>query len=224
MRYYPVYLDLNKKKCVIIGGGKIAERKIGQLLKAGAKVTVVSPDLTPVLDKMRADGKISHKKRKYKSCDIKGAFLVIAATSDEEVNKKAAKNFRGLINAVDMPKYCSFIMPSVISRGPLTIAISSSGVSPALSKTLRKELEGLITDDLAKYLAYLDKLRPAILKALPGPSEGNIRKREAILKELGSPKMLRMLRQKGLTAVRAHADELIRKNCAPDCPEYGVSV
>jgi precorrin-2 dehydrogenase / sirohydrochlorin ferrochelatase len=211
MKYFPVFLDLNKKKCVVIGGGKVAERKIGQMLKAGAKVTVVSPDLTPALQKLLAEEKISYKKRKYKSCDTDKAFVVIAATSDEEVNKKVAKNFRGLINAVDMPQYCSFIMPSIINKGPLTIAVSSSGVSPAFSRTMRMELETLIPDDLAKYLAYLNNLRPMIIKELPGPSEANIRKRELLLKELGSPKILKMLKQKGLPVVRSYVDELLRK-------------
>lgn len=211
MKYYPVFLDLNKKRCVVVGGGTIAERKIRQLLKAGAEVTVISPDLTRGLDKLRAKGKIDHKKRKYKSGDTKKAFIAIAATSDEEVNKKVAADSPGLVNAVDMPKHCSFIMPSVISKGPLTIAVSSSGVSPAFSRTLRMELETLISDDLAKYLAYLNKLRPVIIKELPGPSEANIRKRELLLKELGSPKVLKMLRQNGLAFVKLYVKDMIRK-------------
>jgi precorrin-2 dehydrogenase / sirohydrochlorin ferrochelatase len=210
MTYFPVFLNLDKKKCVVIGGGKIAERKIRQMLKAGARVTVISPDLTHGLDKLQAAGKIEYKKRKYKSCDTQRAFMVIAATSDEVVNKKVSRDFHGLVNAVDMPKYCSFIMPSVINKGPLTIAVSSSGVSPAFSRTLRIELEDLISDDMTKYLAHLNKLRPKIMKAIPGPDENNIKKRMLLLKELGSKKILNMLRTDGLAAAKKYIDGRIK--------------
>jgi siroheme synthase-like protein len=110
-----------------------------------------------------------------------------------------------------MPALCSFITPSVIRRGPLCIAISSSGTSPALSKTLRKEFEQHLPDELPKYLTYLSNVRQELLKSLSGPFEKNTRKRALLLKEAGSRKMLTMLKQKKLAAVKQHLDALIKK-------------
>ena len=208
MIYYPVFLNLSKKKCVVVGGGQVAERKIKQLLKAGADITVISPRLTKGLKALHDGGRIQHKIRKYKKNDIKNAFLVIAATSNKQINQCITRETSGLVNAVDIPDSCSFIMPSVVRKGPLTIAISSSGISPALLKTLRKELEACIPDELPNYLMYLRKIRPKVLKSISGPLRKNALKRVLLLKELGSLKILNMLKRKGLAYVQRHINAL----------------
>jgi precorrin-2 dehydrogenase/sirohydrochlorin ferrochelatase len=211
MKYYPIYLNLRKRKCVVVGGGRTAERKIRQLLKAGAAVTVISPDLTTGLKRLLAAEKIRHVKREYRKGDAGNAFLVIAATSDARVNKVISEGYRGLVNAVDMPEYCSFIMPSVITRGPLTIAISTSGVSPALARTMREDLENHLPDELAGYLAYLKSVREKVMAAMPGTSGDGAAKRSRLLKEVGSIRMLELLREKGLESVREHIDAMLRE-------------
>jgi precorrin-2 dehydrogenase/sirohydrochlorin ferrochelatase len=212
--YYPAFLNLTEKTCVVFGGGRVAERKVRGLLKAGARVTVISPDLTLGLARLRAAGKIQHAKRRYRNGDAKNAFLVIAATSDATVNEQIAAQTPGLVNAVDMPDYCSFIMPSVVRKRPLTIAISSSGISPALSKALRRELEHFIPEDLSKYLRYLRKIRMRILKSLDGSAERTVAKRSRVLKELGSPKTLAMLKRKGLKHTKSYIDTMINRAIA----------
>lgn len=209
--YYPAFLNLTQKNCVVVGGGKVAERKIKQLLQSGADITIISPRLTLGLKKLLSAGRIKHKNRNYKKGDAKNAFLVIAATSNGQVNKRIAGDAQGLVNAVDMPDYCTFIMPSVVRKGPLTIAISSSGISPALSKTLRRELEHFIPNDLSKYLMYLRKIRTGILKSLDGPAERTVAKRSRVLKELGSPKILKMVKQKGLKHTKRYIDTMISR-------------
>ena len=123
-RYYPAFVDIEGKKCVVVGGGKVAERKVRDLLRVGAKVSVISPELSAGLEKLAASGKIKHSKRGFRATDLKGAFLAIAATDDMEINRKvAAEGSRMLVNVVDKPDLCSFIVPSALRRGPLTIRI-----------------------------------------------------------------------------------------------------
>ncbi len=166
-KYYPVFLNLKDKLCVVIGGGKVAERKILSLLEAGARVKVISPDLTPKLKELFAKGILTWEARAYKKGDLDKAFLVIAATSDpsvqEEIYKEAEeKNIP--CNVVDKPEYCSFIVPSTIKRGDLVIALSTSGASPALARRLREILEDYFGEEYVIYLKLMRKLREKILK------------------------------------------------------------
>ena len=148
--YYPVYLNLRGRRCVIIGGGTVAEGKIARLLDSGAEICVVSPDATPGIRQFVADGSVRREERKYRDGDLEGAFIAIAATNVREVNRRIFKeaNERGvMLNAVDDPPNCSFIAPSIVQRGPVTLAISTGGVSPALARKLRESLQS--SDDLA---------------------------------------------------------------------------
>ena len=148
--YYPVYLNLRGRRCVIIGGGAVAEGKIARLLDSGADIRVVSPDATPGIRQFVADGSVRWEQRKYQHGDLEGAFIAIAATNVREVNRRIFEeaNERGvMLNAVDDPPNCSFIAPSIVQRGPVTLAISTSGVSPALARKLRESLQA--SDDLA---------------------------------------------------------------------------
>ena len=192
MKYYPAFLDLNNRKAVVVGGGRIAERKVRSLLKAGAVVKVVSPDVTPGLKKLGYQGKISHKKKPYSKGDLSGAFIVIAATSSAAVNSKAAQEAEHLVNIIDMPADGNFIVPSLVSRGNLTIAISTGGASPAVSKAVRKEIEEKYDAEFAHYLRFAESVRGKALKEIK-----DAKKRERFLKSLASAEILTILRKSG---------------------------
>ena len=148
--YYPVYLNLRGRRCVIVGGGAVAEGKIGRLLDSGAQICVVSPDATPGIRQFVDDGAVRWEQREYRAGDLEGAFIAIAATNLREVNRRIFEEAeeRGvMLNAVDDPPNCSFIAPSIVQRGPVTLAISTGGVSPALARKLRESLQS--SDDLA---------------------------------------------------------------------------
>ena len=148
--YYPVYLNLRGRRCVIIGGGTVAEGKIGRLLDSGAQISVISPDATQGIRQLVADGSVQWEEREYRQGDLEGAFIAIAATNVREINRRIfdEANTRGvMLNAVDDPPNCSFIAPSIVQRGPVTLAISTGGVSPALARKLRESLQA--SDDLA---------------------------------------------------------------------------
>ena len=157
--YYPVYLNLQGRRCVIIGGGGVAEGKIARLLESGAEIRVISPDATPGIQRMADAGAIQWEPRPYRPGDLAGAFLAIAATNSREVNRRIfdEAEARGvMLNAVDDPPNCSFIAPSIVQRGPVTVAISTGGASPALARKLRESLQEsgeLAWADLADVLA-----------------------------------------------------------------------
>ena len=148
--YYPVYLNLRGRRCVIIGGGTVAEGKIGRLLESGAEICVVSPDATPGIRQHATGGGVRWERRVYRHGDLEGAFIAIAATNLREVNRaifEEAEERGVMLNAVDDPPNCSFIAPSIVQRGPVTLAISTGGVSPALARRLRESLQE--SDELA---------------------------------------------------------------------------
>lgn len=158
-KYYPVFLNMQGQLCVVIGGGEIAERKVQSLLESGAIVTLITPDCTAGLEAMTADPSVTWHQRKYETGDLEGAFIAIASTDDRAVNdavtKEAAEQNTPL-NVVDITDMCTFIAPSVIRRGPVTLAISTGGMGPALARKLREELEGnesLAFADMAELVA-----------------------------------------------------------------------
>jgi precorrin-2 dehydrogenase / sirohydrochlorin ferrochelatase len=206
VNYYPAFLNLHGKKAVVVGGGNIAERKIFSLLKAGAKVTVISPAITARLSKEKIKKNIEHIARCYRKGDLRESVLVIAATDDPSVNTQVAKDAPSLVNVVDVPKECSFIAPSIIKRGPLTIAISTGGISPAFSKTIRQELEKIYGPEIGKYLDFVKGMRK---KALAGISD--TKKRSRFLKDLASDNILQSLRKEGLRTVRKVVEEKLVK-------------
>ncbi len=144
-RYYPAYLDIAGRRAVVIGGGTIAERKVQQLLASGADVMLVSPDATPEVELLAAEGRVRWVKRPYVTGDLAGAWIAVAATDDEAVNRAAneeAEREKTLLNVVDDAELCGFIAPSVVERGPVTIAVSTAGTSPALARKLRELIGG----------------------------------------------------------------------------------
>lgn len=197
MKYYPAFLDLKYKKAVVIGGGKVAERKVRLLITAGATVKLISPDITTYLHKLAEHGQLRHVKRSFRKGDTKGAFIVIAGTSSTELNAKIAEEAQHLVNVVDTPSEGNYIVPSIVKRGPLTIAISTEGASPALSKAIRKELESYYGREFARYLGLIELLRKEAMKTI-----SDHRERRKFLKSLASEELLRMLRTKGFSAVK----------------------
>ena len=157
--YYPVYLNLRGRRCVIVGGGTVAEGKISRLLDSGAEIRVVSPDVTSGIRQFVADGAVLWEQRSYCEGDLEGVFIAIAATNVREVNRRIfdeAEERGVMLNAVDDPPNCSFIAPSIVQRGPVTLAISTGGVSPALARKLRESLqtsEALAWADLSGVMA-----------------------------------------------------------------------
>ncbi len=188
-KYYPAFMDIEGRKCVVVGGGKVALRKVRDLLTAGGLVRIISPELTPALIKLKEQDKIKHSPRRFRSTDVKGAVLVIAATDDMKTNKMVAEHAGDMpVNVVDMPEMCSFIVPSTVRRGPLNIAVSTSGTSPAMCRTIRESLEDQFGAEVGKYLQNLGAQRKRIIKEIADPI-----KREIKLKELGSPDALASL-------------------------------
>jgi precorrin-2 dehydrogenase/sirohydrochlorin ferrochelatase len=185
-----VFLDLRDKPCVVVGGGKVAERKALSLLRAGARLKVISPRLTARLEREKARGAFRHVKRSYRKGDLRGAFLAIAATDDMEENSGIAKEKGLLLNVVDRPELCNFIVPSTVKRGPLTIAVSTSGASPAMARAIRKDLESLYGREFGPYLEGLRRKRVKAASGIKDPGE-----RGQYLKSLASEKVVRDLRK-----------------------------
>ena len=143
--YYPVFLDLQGKPCVIIGGGEVAERKIQYLLECQASVTIISPEVTPGIKAKADSGEIGWLEREYTDGDLDRVVLAIAATDQRAVNKAIAgeASKKGVVlNVVDDPALCTFIAPAVVRQGDVTVALSTGGASPALARKLRESLEG----------------------------------------------------------------------------------
>jgi precorrin-2 dehydrogenase/sirohydrochlorin ferrochelatase len=156
--YYMACLDLEGRRCVVVGGGAVGVEKAQGLLACGARVTVVSPDLDEPLD-------VEWRRRKYRSRDLRGAFLVIAATSDRKANERVHRDAerRGmLVNVADVPELCNFILPAVHREGPIAIAVSTGGASPALAKRLRSQIGALVRPEHAELAEELRALRPEV--------------------------------------------------------------
>ena len=172
MDFFPVFLDIKNKPCLVVGGGEVATRKAGMLMQAGGRVTVVAPELSDTLKELAKSEKIAHIAEKFRPEHLGEAVLVIAATDDRAANKEiseTAKKQRIPVNVVDNPDLCSFIMPSVIDRSPLVIAISSGGTSPVLARVVRAKLETFIPaayGRLAQFAAsFRDQVKKHILPA-----------------------------------------------------------
>jgi precorrin-2 dehydrogenase/sirohydrochlorin ferrochelatase len=175
MKTYPVCLiDLENRRCVVVGGGKIALRKTIGLLDAGAIVTIISPNLEPSLQSLAQNDSILWEARKFEKGDLVQAFLVIAATNDSKVNQaiwEEACIQGSLINVVDDPSRSNFILPAMVKRGEIQIAISTGGSSPALARRLREKLETIITPEYEQLAEILAELRPELIAhTQPGES------------------------------------------------------
>ena len=166
MPYYPIFIDLQGKKAIVVGGGAVAQRKIETLLECGAVVHVVARQLTSALSRYAEEGKIRLMGHEFRGSYLNGASVVIAATDDPLINHQVSMNAREkglLINAVDQPSDCNFIVPSVLRRGDLMIAVSTSGKSPALAKNVRETLGKKFGSEYELLLILMGHLRKEIL-------------------------------------------------------------
>ena len=164
MVYYPIYLNITNKRCVIVGGGEVGARKAEGLLLCGARVAVLSRELAPPLEMMKQEARIEHIQADYETSYLFGAFMVIGATDSAEVNEKIASDAIGrgiMVNIVDDPVRSDFILPAVLRQGDLVISVSTGGKSPALAKKLRTELEALFGQEYAILLDVMGEVRDA---------------------------------------------------------------
>ena len=166
MSFYPICLDLEAQACVVVGGGRVAERKVLGLLSCKAQVSVISPVLTEELQLQHVSGDIEWIDREFRQGDLARAFLVIAATDDEETQKQVyeeadANNL--LLNVADVPQRCNFILPATARQGDLAISVSTAGKSPALARKIRMELEKRYGPEYRVLVDILGAIRPQVL-------------------------------------------------------------
>ena len=168
--YYPVYIEMRDQPCVVIGGGKIAEGKVDGLLAAAAHVTVISPELTQHLRELVNQDKVRYLARSYQPGDLSGAFMVICATDRADINhqvwQEATANHQ-LVNVVDDTPRCNFIAPSILRKGDLTIAISTSGKAPALAVRLKERFQSELGPEYERFLELASELREPLARQIP---------------------------------------------------------
>lgn len=206
MEHYPVFLKLDDKKCLVVGGGSVAERKVKSLVRCGARVYVVSPELTPGLEEMARMGHIHHRAGYYNTGDLDGVFLVISATNDNSVNSIVAADCQArniMINVVDDPEHCSFVVPSVVHRGSFKIAISTAGKSPHLSRVVREQLEKEFGAHFEEFVEFLGRIRERVLREIKDPDQ-----RRKVLNNLVDQKTFEMLRRGEIESAKERVENV----------------
>ncbi len=177
MGYYPIFLDLRTRPCVVIGGGEEAERKTHELLDAGAEVTVISADHSAVYEQLSLDRHIRLERRDYQQGDLAGAFLALAATTSNrklsETVAAEAEEQRVLLNVVDVTDLCTWIYPAMVRRGDATVAISTNGRSPAMARFLKRRVEEAVPEEFAILLDILADIRRELREERLRPSAGS---------------------------------------------------
>jgi precorrin-2 dehydrogenase/sirohydrochlorin ferrochelatase len=174
LKYYPIFLDIKGRNCLVVGGGDVGTRKVEMLLECGASVTVVSIDATETLKRLSEAQRITLVIRAYRSSDQDSMFLIIGATNDERLNEQLsmdAEERNLLCNIADRPAACNFILPAIIQQGDLVVAISTSGKSPAFAKKLRKDLEKQFGEAYAVFLDLMGAIRNRLLKEKHAPEQ-----------------------------------------------------
>ena len=173
----PLFLHLGDQRCVVVGGGAVAARKVELLARTGARITVVAPDIAPAITTLAEGGAIAVERRRFEDDDVRGALLVVAATGDRQVNRAvhAVCRARGvLINTVDDPALCTASFPSIVDRGPVTVAVSTGGMAPAFARHLRERLEAFLPAGLGRLATFLGGRRANINR---GVSDSRARRR-----------------------------------------------
>jgi precorrin-2 dehydrogenase/sirohydrochlorin ferrochelatase len=217
VKHYPVFLNVQSKSCLVVGGGRVAERKVLMLLKAGCHVTVWSTQLTGRLVALAKKGVIAYRPEYYKRRSLGKYHIVIAATDDPQVQEAisaASHKERVLVNVVDRPELSDFIAPSVLTRGDLTVAISTGGASPAMAKRIRHQLEPLFGQEYALALKILSRLRARL--------SSRVTRRQGLLRTIvGSPFLERVKEGK-----LGDVDRILTEVCGPGftLKELGIKV
>jgi precorrin-2 dehydrogenase/sirohydrochlorin ferrochelatase len=207
---YPVNLKVEGRRCVIIGGGRVAARKAASLMECGAAIRVVAPELDPGFGEL--GGGFEHTARPYAAGDLEGAFLVIAATDDDAVNRAVeaeAQERQLFLNVVDKPEQCNFYVPSSVRRGDLMLTISTGGQLPALSKRLRHWLEEEFPGEWAAALELLGEARGRVISLLADEA-----KKKECLTELAALDLVPLLKDGGEPAARSEIEKCISRYLA----------
>ena len=205
--YYPIFLDIENRDVVIIGGGIVCERKAETMLKYGAKVTIVAPEFTGVIHQYAKEGQVKLKEKRYDESDLDGASIVIASTDDERVNEQIAHDCRRRkipVNVVDVTPLCEFIVPAIVEAGNIQIAVSTGGKSPAIARTLKEDLQRAIGPEYSEVNDVLGSLRDAAKRTLPTDID-----RKKFFDGIIATGVLDMLRK----GKRREAYETIAKEC-----------
>nr|VFK15816.1 MAG: uroporphyrinogen-III C-methyltransferase /precorrin-2 dehydrogenase [Candidatus Kentron sp. LFY] len=177
MNFLPIFLDIKQRSCLVIGGGEVAARKVALLLRTDASVTVVAPTLGTTLAKLHEKGHIKHIPRMFLADDLNHRYIVIAATDDTDLNRRVARLAHArqiLINVVDKPELCSFVVPSIIDRSPVIAAVSTGGASPVLARLIRARIETLIPASYGKLAALAADFRGKVKKHFSYPPDRRI--------------------------------------------------
>lgn len=207
-KYYPAQINIKNKNCVVVGGGKVAWRKVCSLKNAGAKVVVVSPVFCPEMEKEEG---IELVKQKYDERFLNEAVIVIASTDNEAVNEKVyhdAARKGILVNVVDKPDYCSFIVPSSIVRGDLCITISTGGASPAFARNIRLQLEEQFGNEYGEFIELLSEMRSKVLDEVPDEKI-----RREILQRIAELDMFGLFKETGVNEARKKMLDIISEKC-----------
>jgi precorrin-2 dehydrogenase/sirohydrochlorin ferrochelatase len=206
-KFFPAFLDIHGRKCVVIGGGNVAERKVESMTRCGGVVTVISPDLTPGLAERVRRNEIQYISERFREEHLAGAYLIIAATDDMEVNTRASAeaNRRKIpINVVDVPDQCTFIVPSILERGDLVVAVSTSGASPAAAGFIRRELESYFGPEYGEFLELMKKLRERVKREVDDFDE-----RGEIFKRLVRSDILKHLKNDDMDKVNEEVERIL---------------
>jgi precorrin-2 dehydrogenase / sirohydrochlorin ferrochelatase len=168
--WYPIFIDIEDRNVLIIGGGSVCTRKAETMMKYGARVTVVSPEFTEEIEQWARDGKLALRRKPYEEGDLEGAHIVIASTDAQRVNEQIAADCRSRripVNVVDVTPLCEFIVPAIVESGSIQIAVSTGGRSPAIARTLKEDLQRLIGPEYAEVNDLLGTLREGAKAVLP---------------------------------------------------------
>ena len=168
--YYPIYIDIEDRNVLIVGGGNVCARKAETMMRYGGRVTIVSPEITDEIKAWEADGALAVRHKTYAEADLDGASIVIASTDDQCVNARVARDCRRRkipVNVVDVTHLCEFIVPAIIEKGSIQIAISTGGKSPALARTLKEDLIRTMGPEYAEVNDLLGTLRKSAKSVLP---------------------------------------------------------
>ena len=212
--YYPIFIDVEDREVVIIGGGVVCARKAETMLRYGANVTVVSPDFTDEIEKWARDGRIRTRRKEYDESDLEGASMVIASTDDACINGRIARDSRRRkipVNVVDVTHLCEFIVPAIVESGSIQIAVSTGGKSPALARTLKEDLQKLVGSEYAEINDLLGSLRADAKRVLPTDTD-----RKRFFDGILARGVLQMLRE----GKRKEAYDVIERACAEAGVEF----
>jgi len=199
---YPVFFDIRAKRCLVVGGGMVAERKVRGLLREKANVVVVSPAVTEGIARLAARAQCCWLKKRYMADDLHGAFLVFAVTDSPTVQDRVASDAEALglpVNVADQPERCTFHVPAVLRRGDLTLAVSTAGKSPALAAMVRRMLAEQYGEEYAQLLSLMGKIRPLVLNAAHTSDE-----RKSLFQKILHEDMIHWIKSGHWDTVRHH--------------------